>query len=305
VIVAPRDAHPAWGARKLFHRLRRLGHPDVPAPSTIHAILARHGRLSAQPSPQGAWQRFERSAPNALWQMDFKGHVALAAGSGRCHPLTVLDDHSRFALGLEACANEQATTVQPRLTTLFRRYGLPDAMLMDNGSPWGDAGGQPFTILTVWLIRLGITVSHGRPAHPQTQGKDERFHRSLKAEVLTAPPLRDLAHAQARFDRWRTVYNLERPHQALEYAVPAQRYRPSARSFPETLPPITYGPDDLVRRVFAPGHITVHGRPYYIGRAFVGQPVALRPTQEADRYAVYFCHQQIAILDRRQPHPAS
>ena len=303
-VVALRDAHPAWGARKLHHRLRRLGHPDVPAPATIQAILARHGRLDpVRARHPHAWQRFERPAPNALWQMDFKGHVPLAAGTGRCHPLTVLDDHSRFAVGLEACANERTETVEPRLTTLFRRYGLPDAMLMDNGSPWGDAGGQPYTRLTVWLIRLGITVTHGRPYHPQTQGKDERFHRSLTAEVLSTPPDRDLAHAQARFDCWRTVYNLERPHQALDYAVPADRYRPSARPFPEQLPPIEYAPDDRVRRVFAPGHITVQGRSYYIGRAFVGQPIALRPTQETDCYAVYFCHQRITTLDLRQADP--
>src|SRR5262245_18139990 len=111
-VVALRDAHPAWGARKLYHRLRRLGHDPLPAPSTIHAILARHSRVAAAVrGHQGAWQRFERPAPNQLWQMDFKGHVPLAAGTGRCHPLTVLDDHSRFALGLEACANERTETV--------------------------------------------------------------------------------------------------------------------------------------------------------------------------------------------------
>ncbi len=305
-ILALRDAHPVWGARKLRRRLERLGHTALPAPSTIQAILGRNGRLDpSHPATQPTWQRFERSAPNALWQMDFKGHVPLAAGQGRCHPLTVLDDHSRFALGLAACADEQAPTVQTQLTTLFRRYGLPDAMLMDNGAPWGDEGGQPFTIVTAWLIRLGVRVSHGRPRHPQTQGKDERFHRTLKAEVLGAPPFPDLAHAQTRFDAWRTIYNLERPHQALGYAVPADRYRPSTRSFPETLLPIEYGPDDLVRRVFAPGRIALHGQQYRVGRAFVGQPVALRPTQQPDRYAVYFCHQRVTTLDLRDPAPAS
>lgn len=305
LVLAVRDAHPAWGARKLVAALARRGHAGLPAPSTIQAILRRHGRIDpTDPSTQGAWQRFERSHPNELWQMDFKGHVPLAAGHGRCHPLTVLDDHSRFALGLEACADETATTVRARLTGLFRRYGLPEAMLMDNGAPWGDEGGQPYTVLTTWLIRLGIAVAHGRPRHPQTQGKEERFHRTLKAEVLREPPFPDLADAQARFDRWRALYNLERPHQALGYAVPADRYHPSPRPFPDALTPIEYGPDDLVRRVFAPGRITVHGRPYRVGRAFVGQPVALRPTQETDRYAVYFCQQQITTLDLRHPAPA-
>ena len=103
---------------------------------------------------------------------------------GRCHPLTVLDDHSRFALGLQACADELGKTVRERLTAIFRRYGLPERMLMDNGSPWGFDQDHPYTTLTVWLLRLGISVSHGRPYHPQTQGKDERFHRTIAAEVL-------------------------------------------------------------------------------------------------------------------------
>lgn len=120
--------------------------------------------------------------PNDLWQMDFKGHFAL--DQGRCHPLTVLDDHSRYALGLEACANERGATVQERLTGIFRRYGLPRKMLMDNGSPWGGDAAHPYTPLTVWLLKLGVKVGHSGSYHPQTLGKDERFHRTLKAEVL-------------------------------------------------------------------------------------------------------------------------
>jgi transposase InsO family protein len=306
LVLSVRDAHPTWGARKLAAFLARRGHPDLPAPSTIHAILRRHGRIDpTHPAAQGAWQRFERGHPNQLWQMDFKGHVPLGTDGARCHPLTVLDDHSRFALGLEACADETATTVQTRLTGIFRRYGLPEALLMDNGAPWGDEGGQPYSVFTAWLIRLGIAVAHGRPRHPQTQGKEERFHRTLKADLLRGQSFADLSFAQRRFDAWRRLYNLERPHQALDYAVPADRYRPSARSFPETLPPIEYAPGDLVRRVFAPGRIALHGQQYRVGRAFVGQPVALRPTREADLYAVYFCHQRVTTLDLRDPAPAS
>ena len=304
-VLAERDAHPAWGARKLHRRLQAQG-LTVPAPSTVHAILRWAERINpAHPAARPAWQRFEHPTPNALWQMDFKGHLPLAAGTGRCHPLTVLDDHSRFALALQACADETAATVQTRLTTVFRRYGLPDALLMDNGAPWGDAGDQPFTVLSAWLIRLGIRVTHGRPHHPQTQGKAERFHRTLKAELLSGPPWPDLTVAQARFDAWRSVYTGERPHQALGDAVPADRYRPSDRHFPAVLPPIEYAPDDLVRRVFAPGRIAFQGRQYRVGRAFIGHPVALRPTQETDVYAVYFCHQPVAALDCRRPDPPS
>ena len=163
-ILQLRTDQPTWGGRKLHARLRALGYTGLPAPSTITAILRRHGRLGlAAPAP-AAWHRFEHATPNALWQMDFKGHFPV--GAGRCHPLTILDDCSRFALCLQACANEQTATVQAHLITTFRRYGLPYRLLMDNGAPWGDRAGSPFTPLTVWCIRLGIGISHARPAHP-------------------------------------------------------------------------------------------------------------------------------------------
>jgi len=178
-VLAVRDAHPAWGARKLVRCLERDG-VAAPAFSTVHEILRRNGRVVAPPGGPVAHQRFEKPAPNLLWQMDFKGHVALADGS-RCHPLTVLDDHSRYDLCLEACANERGSTVQGRLERTFRRYGLPEAFFVDNGAPWGDSSGQHWTKLGVWLLKLGISVLHSRPYHPQSRGKNERFHRTLKA----------------------------------------------------------------------------------------------------------------------------
>lgn len=132
-ILAVREANPAWGARKIAARLQRDG-LSCPAESTVHEILRRHGRIVAPPGGGPAHQRFEKPAPNLLWQMDFKGHVAMSGG-GRCHPLTVVDDHSRYALSIEACANEQETTVRERLTHAFRRYGLPEAVFVDNGNP--------------------------------------------------------------------------------------------------------------------------------------------------------------------------
>jgi transposase InsO family protein len=190
-ILAVRDAHPAWGARKIAHCLEREG-KACPAHSTVHEILRRHGRIVAAPGGPAAAQRFEKPAPNLLWQMDFKGHMPLLGG-GRCHPLTIVDDHSRYAVGLEACANEQAGTVQSRLEQTFRRYGLPDAFFVDNGTPWGDSSGQRWTRLGVWLLKLGVAVLHSRPYHPQSRGKSERFHRTLKAEVFALQRFRDLA----------------------------------------------------------------------------------------------------------------
>ena len=285
----------AWGGRKIVWTMSQAGWATVPATSTISDILRRHGKLDRGSQHPGPHVRFERAEPNELWQMDFKGHFAMAGG--RCHPLTVLDDHSRYSLGIEACGNEQDGTVRDRLTTLFRRYGLPFAMLMDNGSPWGDSGGQPDTVFTTWLMRNGIQVSHGRPYHPHTQGKIERFHRSLKAEVLERNSYADLPACQRAFDRWRQIYNGERPHEALGDKPPVDRYRPSPRLFGETLPPIAYGSRDIVRKVDIGGVISFRNRQFKIGKAFRKQPLALRATSEDGLFDVHYCTQRIGQLD--------
>jgi transposase InsO family protein len=297
-VLSVRAEHPAWGGRKIARRLKDLGQEAIPAPSTVTAILKRHGvELGAHGGGQSAFTRFERARPNELWQMDFKGHVALHAG--RLHPLTVLDDHSRFAVVLAACANEQTETVRQQLITAFRRYGLPERLITDNGSPWGDGPGSPFTPLGVWLIEHGIKISHSRPYHPQTMGKDERFHRSLKAEVLSGPPFTDLVAAERAFDRWRNVYNTQRPHEALTLAVPASRYQPSTRDYVETIAPFEYGPDDIVRRVQQNGHVSLLGRPVKVPKAFRGKSVAFRPTAQEGVFDVVFRTQMIATIDIR------
>ena len=295
-VLARRRQHPSWGGRKLAARLRALGHEPVPAPSTITEILRRHGLLDpARAGQPRAHQRFEHDAPNQLWQMDFKGHVP--CGAGRCHPLTVLDDHSRYSLVLAACGDERTATVSARLSGSFRRYGLPEVLLVDNGPPWGGGAARHHTPLTVWLLRLGVRVVHSRPRHPQTLGKDERFHRTRKAELLGRAPLEDLASAQRRFDAWRHVYNHERPHEALALATPASRYRPSERFFPETLPSVEYPAADHVRKVQAGGRVDFRGRRLRVPQAFTGQRVVLRPLDEDGRWAVYFTSERIAIVD--------
>jgi len=297
-VLALRGEHPAWGGRKLRARLLALGYVNVPAASTITAILHRHQLVAPEESLRHqTWKRFEHPEPNDLWQMDFKGDFATAAG--RCHPLTILDDHSRFALELRACANERTDTVQNALTAVFRRYGLPWRITMDNGFPWGVyLGGRcRWTHFTVWLLRLGVSVSHSRPFHPQTQGKDERFHRTLKLELLRDYAWRDLQDCQSRFEGWRHQYNCERPHEALQLQVPAARYRISARPFPERLPAIEYPADAIVRRVQQNGVIYLHRKTYFVGEAFYRLDVALRPTTTDGFYKLYFANQQIGTLD--------
>ncbi len=301
-VLRVRRRHPAWGGRKIRGRLLLDGHAELPSASTITEILRRHDCLDPQESiKRQALKRFEAGAPNHLWQMDFKGHFALRRG--RCHPLTVLDDHSRFDLGLEACANEKAGTVRECLTKIFARYGLPDRMLVDNGSPWGSVAEQSYTPLKAWLIRLGIAVIHSSPFHPQTLGKDERFHRTLKAEVLRDRVYDDLKACQRQFDRWRQIYNHERPHESLGDQVPISRYRESDRGFPKNLPPIVYGSSDQVRKVQSNGIIYFKGCTHRVPRAFAGFPVALRPTTKRDVFEVFFCHQKVKELNLRSGRP--
>lgn len=294
-ILALRAAHPAWGGRKLSRRLRDLGLEGVPVASTVTEVLRRHGLLDpAEAQKHRPFTRFERAEPNDLWQMDFKGHFA--TDQGRCHPLTVLDDHSRYSLGLIACAEETLATVRQHVTSLFRRYGLPRAILCDNGSPWGSAHAS-YTAFEVWLMRLSVGVSHGRPYHPQTQGKEERFHRTLRIEVLQGQRFADLAACKAAFDRWRSVYNEERPHEALGLDVPARRYRPSLVAWPERLPEPEYHSTDIIRRVSIDGYVHFKGHKLKLSQAFLGLDVAFRPCRKDGIWIAFFMRFPIARID--------
>ncbi len=296
-VLKVRKRHPSWGGRKIRRVLANAGHSPVPSASTITAILRRHGLLAEHEDGRGrSWVRFEHAAPNDLWQMDFKGHFALERG-GRCHPLTILDDHSRFNLAIRALGDERGESVRTELITVFERYGQPRRMLTDNGSPWGDDSESRHTKLTVWLLEHGIGVIHGRPYHPQTQGKEERFHRTLLAEVIAGRTFADLHSSQVAFDVWRPVYNTERPHEAIDLDVPASRYAVSNRSFRATPEPWDYAPSDDVRRVSASGTISYRGRTWKIGKPFVGKHVGLRATVEETTREVYFRHQLILELD--------
>jgi transposase InsO family protein len=297
-VLELRDAHPAWGGRKLRRLLRMRGVEDPPSVSTLTEVLRRHGRILPEESQKrGPMERFERDDPNDLWQMDFKG--AVKCGAGPCHPLTVVDDHSRFAVCVAACGDEREETVKPRLIESFRAYGLPERMLMDNGSAWGAANSSRYTKLGAWLLRLDIGISHGRPYHPQTQGKNERFNRTLLDEAIRGRVCPGLDDWQKEFDRFREVYNFYRPHEALGQFPPATRYRPSRRPFPEKLPPVAYEQGEVTRQVGPAGYVGFAGDRYQVGRAFTGHRVALRGTDEDGVLEVYFCKKRVARIDLR------
>jgi len=302
LVLDIREKHPVWGARKIKRRLEDLGERNIPSPSTITEILRRNGMIDAVEAAKHApWKRFEKDESMELLQMDFKGHFPI--GSGRCHPLTVLDDHSRFALALQACSGERTEPVMECLRGMFRRYGLPRAIITDNGSPWAFPGSRALTRLEIWLIRLGIEVKKSGPGHPQTMGKDERLHRSLRAEVLQGRHFRNIEECQEAFDNWRYVYNHERPHEGIGMEVPAKRFRPSEIDFPEKLPEIEYSPGDIVRIVGSEGAIRFRGGKYWLGRSLVGLPVAVRPTAEDGVFEIYFCGQNILIINHSQVTP--
>jgi len=301
-VVNLRQQHPAWGGRKISASLRAAGLTHVPHPSTVTSILRRHGLIEDPPVPrQQHWQRFEHDQPNELWQIDFKGHFETPAG--RCYPLTLLDDHSRYSLLLSACPRYDTQTVQSRLEGVFRKYGMPVRINADNGAPWGSSSmpEHGITALTIWLIRLGIVVSHSRPAHPQTNGKLERFHRSMQAEVIGGRSWGDLQQVQHAFDRWQSIYNQHRPHEALGLTMPIERYRPSPRTYPTTLAAIEYGPDDVVETVKWNGQVRLKGKQLRVSNALTNLPIAFRPRRDQDGlYDMYFCHQKFGSVDLSQ-----
>ena len=301
-VVELRQAHPAWGAAKLARRLSDLGCAQTPSPSTVTRILHRQGLITAESSTEALRrQRFEHEHPNDLWQMDFKGYIELDSGR-RCLPFTVLDDHSRFDLALDACGSTPTRVVREHLREVFRRYGLPLRINADNGPPWGSPArpGQ-LTALAIWLIRMDIRTSYSRPGHPQTNGKDERFHRTLKAELLAGRHFKSLKSIQQDFDTWRQMYNHERPHQALGMATPISRYQPSPRAYPERLPPIEYGDADVVLRVGINGEVRFKSHCFKVSSALAELPIALRACSETDGcYDVYFVHHRIDTIDLKE-----
>ena len=200
---------------------------------------------------------------------------------------------------LSACSRTTTQIVQQALEQAFRCYGLPARINTDNGAPWGSpsAPGQ-LTELAVWLIRLGIRVSYSRPYHPQTNGKDERFHRSLKAEVLERHTFTTHAHVQQELDRWRQVYNTERPHEALGMATPLTRYACSLSRMPDRLPEPEYGSGDEVLLVNSSGVVRFRGEKVKLSIALKGLHVAARPSTEEDGVIEFwFAHHRVEKLD--------
>jgi hypothetical protein len=270
-----------WGPRKIVAYLRNQNRPTPPV-RTAAAILRRHTRVTQRPATVAADQRFERAEPNQLWQVDFKGYVEVARA--KVYPLTVLDDHSRFLLALGCGEDVTRARAWNVLWDVFGEYGLPEAILCDNA--FGSSG-LGVSWFEARLMRLGVRATHGRPYHPQTQGKVERLHGTLEAEVFPRLPRDDRAAFEAGLDRWRReVYNAARPHEALGDRPPACRWRPSPRVRPTALPVMEYPSGVVLRRVASVGEIRWRGAKVLAGNGLVGEWV--RVEEAADSVVLWY-----------------
>lgn len=292
-VVLLRQRH-GWGARKVLNVLSRSGVKPLPSESTVNRIFKRRGLVEITESHPPAVRRFERKRCNELWQMDFKGEYRM--GAHWCYPLTMLDDHSRYVVGLYALANQQTASVWQSLIMTFTQYGLPEAMLMDHGTPWwSTTNKQGLTRLGVNLINQGIDLLFGRVGHPQTQGKVERFHRTLNHQIQRQALPGSLSAFQGRFDEICDVYNQERPHEALDMDRPAERYRPSPRAYQPNPPAWEYLSGATIVRLNPQGCFDYQRHRYFVSEALAGQSVQLEPID--DKLAVRYRHMYIREID--------
>ena len=284
-----------WGGAKLAVLLAAEG--LTVTPRTIDRIIQREGWTRSDAAPAPALRRFTRAAPNELWQMDAKGAYPLVGG-GRCHALSVLDDHSRFAVGLTALPTLDADRVRVALIHTFEQYGVPHAMLMDHGTPWWTSSGPAgLTALGVFLLKQGIHLMFSAIRHPQTQGKVERFHRTLGERLRwTGLPTTFAGFARA-FAAFRDEYNEVRPHAALALEPPALHFQRSARGYQPQPRPWIYPVGLVVRRVAPIGQIKYAGRLYFVSEALRGDDVACVPHE--DRVLVRYRHMYVRELHPR------
>src|SRR3954468_20115488 len=275
--LAVRRKHPSWGPLKVRARLERLAPATQwPAASTIGALFDREGltvkRKLRRRSPPSSAPFAHCEAANDVWCIDFKGWFLTGDGK-RCEPLTITDAHSRYLLRCQALSRTDTDHVWPVLDAAFREFGLPLYMRSDNGSPFASCGAGGLSKLSVRLIKAGVKPERIAPGKPQQNGRHERMHLTLLQDVAD-PPAHSMREQLKRLRNFQQMYNEERPHQALDNATPAERYRTSARRFDGILREPEYGEQD-VRRVRLNGEIKLDGKFVYLNAALAGEPVGL------------------------------
>ncbi|MCX6618612.1 MAG: IS481 family transposase [Acidobacteria bacterium] len=302
LILAARQAHGRWGPRKLRAWLAaKQPERRWPATSTIGALLRREGltvpqrRKRRTPPYSEPFQSVQES--NAVWCIDFKGWFRTQDGE-RCEPLTISDGWSRYLLRCQAVAGPNGEQVRALMEAAFREYGLPGAIRSDNGSPFAGRGLGGLSRLSVWWIKLGIAPERIAPGRPDQNGRHERMHRTLKAETAQ-PPKANRREQQHAFDRFRTEYNEERPHEALDYRTPASLYTVSPRPYPARVPTIEYPDGVIVRRVQPRGQISWKHREVFISEALALEWVGLELIDDW-HYRIYFGPIELGTFDEKQ-----
>lgn len=284
-----------WGAKKIEVLLREEG--TQLTVTTINRILKRRGWVRKNDSIAPALGRFERSTPNELWQMDGKGKYR--SKDGTCYPLSILDDHSRYAVGLYGLTAFTAEQVYPCLVRTFERYGVPEAMLMDHGTVWwGTSNGYGLTWLSVRLIEQGIGLYYGRVHHPQTQGKVERFHRTLEEAMRHRGKPKWMAEWPGALEEFQQIYNERRPHEALAMKRPVERYRASARAYRAAPPEWEYPDGSIVQRLNTQGFLSWQGEKWFVCEALAGRRVQVESVEEL--LLVSYRHMYVREIDRQQ-----
>ena len=271
-ILRVRADNPGWGAKTILKVLENNGYTDLPCIRTANNILQRNGCISEiESEKRQAFIRFQRELCNELWQLDFKGDFPLLDGN-RCHAFDAIDDCSRYCLGI--FPRHYARGVIENVELLVKEYGLPKAILTDNGGQFaGFKGG--YTRFERWLMDLDVLPIHGRPLHPQTQGKIERFHRTMKNELLNRKNFIDLADADKHLQEWRTKYNEVRPHEALGMKCPADVYVPSQRQYHVEIKPYEYSGLNRILKVNFKGYLRFDRKEFYLSETMAGAEIEL------------------------------
>jgi putative transposase len=276
-----------WGAKKL-RKLLKEENGWAPSRDTIHRILVRRGLVDRGKSPRRRTHPgeppFESERANAVWTADFKGEFR--TGDRRmCYPLTVRDAYSRYLLAVRAQRSTRIDETRRWFEHLFRRYGLPDRIRTDNGSPFASRSLGRLSQLSAWWVRLGIRPQTIEPGKPQQNPRHERMHRTLKREAAK-PPSKNLRAQQVRFDRWRKVFNEERPHEALDQERPATLYERSERRA-RRAPQVSYPGHFEVRKVASDKTIKWHDRKVFVSSLLRFDHVGLEEIDEGV-WAVYY-----------------
>ena len=295
LILAVRAANPGWGARTIREVLLKEGHQNIPCAKTVNNILNRYGCINPEEAQKRKpFTRFERDLCNQMWQVDFKGEFRME-DRNYCFPLDIIDDHSRFAIKAVPLLSA-ANIVIPVFTEAFHEFGLPDSILSDNGSQFAGFR-KGYTKFERWLMDLDVLPIHGRFKHPQTQGKVERFHRTMKQELLNHTSIADIVDAQIKFAHWRDKYNNIRPHEALGMKRPADVYEPSKRLYNEKIQKYEYGGQYHVIKVNSWGYVRFDKWQVYLSETMIDQHIEFRPSPDGETFIACYRNFRIAEFD--------